>query len=68
MNFEKFRFYLAEPDIFGDYVCVPIKNSNYTRTPKSHLIIIEKSWPSFLDRLRISWILYPMDVKIKQSK
>ena len=66
MNFDNFRFYLAEPNILGDYDCVPILNSNFKRTPNSRIIIIEKTWPSFLDRIRILWLLYPMDVKIRR--
>jgi hypothetical protein len=64
MNFTAFRFYLAEPDNLGDFICTRIRDTNYTRTPISRIIVIDKNWPRFLDKYMILWKLYPMEVKI----
>lgn len=64
MNFDGFRFYHCIPNYLGDFECHQILTGNFKRAPNSRIIVIEKSFPKFLDKYRIMFYLYPMDVKI----
>lgn len=68
MNFANFRFYNCVPDALGDFVCHRIVSENFKRVQNARIIIIEKSFPEFLDKFRIMFQLYPMNVKIKSYR
>jgi hypothetical protein len=64
MNFDSYRFYHCIPNDLGDFTCHRITSGNFIRAPNSRIIIIEKSFPKFLDKYRIMYQVYPMDVTI----